>query len=367
MNLENSERRKYARTKPPRLLYVRFGKENGGILLNASLHGFCFQATSPVQSSQPLDVTISRSPSSCINTRARIVWSSDDQNIGGLQFLDLTYGALSMLGEWLVEPSPAQSDAASPGSTPTLPAEFPLPGTSELRPTQPATPPSSPIPSLANRNETDDLLKGPLFVEDSKIRFPVLEPPVKTRTARTLFIVLALLAVSTAYILNSRTARHTLGSWLIDLGEYLNSDSATTNPPSSPAPSARPIEQPGSSPGESSDTRDPQVPPVTDRSDAPGNAPAESRGGPSALRLDAPNQSLSGRAGNSPTDTISQLWTAVARGDANAEVTLARRFLNGDGVNKNCEQARVLLVAASKRGNPEAIRELRKLLAHGCT
>lgn len=56
-----------------------------------------------------------------------------------------------------------------------------------------------------------------------------------------------------------------------------------------------------------------------------------------------------------------QLWSEVGAGDSKAEVELARLHLKGDGVTRNCEQARVLLRAAAKRGNAEALQQYRKL------
>jgi hypothetical protein len=61
-----------------------------------------------------------------------------------------------------------------------------------------------------------------------------------------------------------------------------------------------------------------------------------------------------------------QLWSAVEAGDSSAEVELAQLYLTGDGVPKNCEQARVLLRAASKKGSTDALRQLRKLSNSGC-
>jgi TPR repeat protein len=40
--------------------------------------------------------------------------------------------------------------------------------------------------------------------------------------------------------------------------------------------------------------------------------------------------------------------------------------MKGDGVPKNCQQAAVLLRAASKNGNVEAREKLKKLSKHGC-
>jgi TPR repeat protein len=66
-----------------------------------------------------------------------------------------------------------------------------------------------------------------------------------------------------------------------------------------------------------------------------------------------------------PSDP-NELWVAVGQGDTEAEVALARLYLTGRLVKKNCEQGRVLLTAASKKGNAEAISELRGLIRRGC-
>lgn len=60
------------------------------------------------------------------------------------------------------------------------------------------------------------------------------------------------------------------------------------------------------------------------------------------------------------------LWRAVRRQNPTAGLLLADLYLRGDGVGKNCEQARLLLVAAAKRGQPQAADRLRNLEANGC-
>jgi TPR repeat protein len=52
--------------------------------------------------------------------------------------------------------------------------------------------------------------------------------------------------------------------------------------------------------------------------------------------------------------------------DSSAEVDLARLYLRGEGVPRNCEQAKVLLRAAAKGGSGEARQQLKKLRARGC-
>ncbi len=65
--------------------------------------------------------------------------------------------------------------------------------------------------------------------------------------------------------------------------------------------------------------------------------------------------------------TPQQLWSAVQAGDTNAAVLLADRYLRGDGVPPNCIQARVLLLAASEKKNPTAIKKLHELDQNGCS
>jgi TPR repeat protein len=47
-------------------------------------------------------------------------------------------------------------------------------------------------------------------------------------------------------------------------------------------------------------------------------------------------------------------------------VALADLYMRGEGVPVNCEQARVLLVVASKENNAEAIQKLKDLDENGC-
>ncbi len=60
------------------------------------------------------------------------------------------------------------------------------------------------------------------------------------------------------------------------------------------------------------------------------------------------------------------LWKAVSKKNTSAMVTLAELYLRGDGVQKNCDQGRILLDAAAKKGSKEAGELLRNLPGFGC-
>ncbi len=59
--------------------------------------------------------------------------------------------------------------------------------------------------------------------------------------------------------------------------------------------------------------------------------------------------------------TPAQLWGAVQAGNTKAAVVLAEDFIQGEGVPKNCQQARILLLMASEKRNAAAIKRLQEL------
>lgn len=64
---------------------------------------------------------------------------------------------------------------------------------------------------------------------------------------------------------------------------------------------------------------------------------------------------------------VDLLWNGVKKGYVPAEVMLADLYLRGDGVQASCDQARILLVAASKKGSTDARRKLEQLAEKGCS
>jgi hypothetical protein len=60
------------------------------------------------------------------------------------------------------------------------------------------------------------------------------------------------------------------------------------------------------------------------------------------------------------------LWKAVGKGNVAATLVLSDLFLRGDGVAKSCDQARLLLDAAARKGKASAAERLRNLQAFGC-
>jgi hypothetical protein len=61
-----------------------------------------------------------------------------------------------------------------------------------------------------------------------------------------------------------------------------------------------------------------------------------------------------------------ELWKAVQRGSVSAEVALANLYLEGEAVPQNCEQAHMLLLAASMKGSKAADNVLKSSYAERC-
>jgi len=101
--------------------------------------------------------------------------------------------------------------------------------------------------------------------------------------------------------------------------------------------------------------------PVASSAAQPPDTPGESE-------LILASQYLEGQGGR-PRDPVTAsrlLWTAVKKGNLTAETTLANLYLRAEGVPKSCDQARVLLSAASDKGSIEAKRKLSELNETGC-
>jgi hypothetical protein len=63
---------------------------------------------------------------------------------------------------------------------------------------------------------------------------------------------------------------------------------------------------------------------------------------------------------------VKLLWAAVEKGNPSAELALADMYWHGKGVPRNCDQTRILLTAASRKGSAEAQRKLQEFQQEGC-
>jgi hypothetical protein len=100
----------------------------------------------------------------------------------------------------------------------------------------------------------------------------------------------------------------------------------------------------------------------------PASSAAEAVAGNGAEELARAQRYLDGTDGQvqNRAEAAKWLWKAMGKHNAQATLLLADLYLKGDGVAKNCDQARVLLDSATRGGMKEAAERLRHLRAFGC-
>jgi hypothetical protein len=177
----------------------------------------------------------------------------------------------------------------------------------------------------------------------------------------------------------SRAFRQEIGNSLVRIGEKLKGDhDAQPDSPSPipmPVPASIPVQisnqtsvsppsvanpVPESSAKESLD----QAGPATSAQTTQPTANSAESGLADLPRSPQPISNAHARKGRSAL--ARQLWSALGAGDSSALAPLAQLYLTGNGVPKNCEQAWVLLRAAAKNGNAEALQQLRQLKTTPC-
>ena len=155
-------------------------------------------------------------------------------------------------------------------------------------------------------------------------------------------------------------------------------------PPQAPASSAQPETTASASPEETplaSEVRSEKQPAATSRKNKPARripAPPVETAAASfsdllsdasgAQELATAETYLNGTQGmpRDRREAAQWLWKAVGKRNLAATTTLSDLYLRGDGVPKSCDQARMLLDAAARKGGKAAAARLRHLQAFGC-
>ena len=145
-----------------------------------------------------------------------------------------------------------------------------------------------------------------------------------------------------------------------------------TNQAASNAETKKPANIPAAAASRANPTAKPKNPSATPSSPATNKAPAqkpasepESEPGEQEY-LQAQDVLKSGDREGGFQGAVRLLWIAVEKGNSKAEVSLAELYRRGEGVTRNCDQTRILLTAAARKGNADAQRRLDKFLREGC-
>ncbi len=214
--------------------------------------------------------------------------------------------------------------------------------------------------------------------EESIPRFAVEPEPVPYRYRLYIGVVLAILLAVLIYMAwrgtEAFSGAATPQSSPSKATTPLPTAPANSEQPPSPAKSNLPGKNPPASQTQSQSQPDataqkeqvadaPRIVPITASSLPP--AVAEASG---AEDLAMAEMYLNGSAGmqRDSKEAAQWLWKAVRKQNLAATMELSDLYLRGDGVAKNCDQARVLLDAAARKGATAAAERLRNLRAFGC-
>jgi hypothetical protein len=374
-----TERRCITRRRLGGISYFEFEAGSGGIVLDASEKGLAFQAADAVQQLGSRRIFVSPHPGYRIELNAEVVWMDGSKKTGGLRFIDPGADSYNRVRDWLKqtgEPGVSQQGQEYPPPTgavkeaPSIPrgssnpdaSPIPLQPRIEARERRPVEPCLAPIlPPLFNRDST---WQSP---NSSGVRRGFLHHIATGFLIAAFVFACVALAENFGFIGRFRPK---LANALIRLGEKLNGTADSQSRNSSPLPGLAQVPPQAPSAGNPiPDAPQPEAPASSDQlaSSAHNNSqtpsleiPRTKEGAYHSAYPQTP--SLDQRR----SVEASRLWSAVGAGSSAAEVDLARLYLKGEGVPRNCEQARILLRAAAKSGSREARQQLQKLRTYGC-
>ena len=373
-----------------------------GKVLNVSEGGLSFRSYAPAPQYGPLYFWFSFNLKDRIEGMGELAWTDSSRRVGGLRFVQLSESSREQIHTWLSRlPSQQASDEGLlPRVVPKGKPEkigvgkfdrvakfvsrahshhFPLSlnnwdradaNVRSPRSDSSASSHHSPV-ALLNADQGDPSAPSPdlpgVEAAGGLIPFERYQLAVKRQFARGVLLGMIISATVTAsafeYWSHRRHAENTKVA------------SAESSLPKMDPPALPPASQPESSPSPavnvfSSDKQNKGMVPKPASSKELAASYAYSQSPLKTLETKAPNQAartpgqprLSDSTGAvKKSMTPAQLWNAVQGGNIKAAVVLAEDYIQGEGVPKNCQQARILLLMASEKRNAAAIKRLHQL------
>jgi hypothetical protein len=408
--MDKSVQSQFSSIKLDQLVYVELEARNGGMMLSVSEEGFTFRAVTSVRPSGRIPFSFIINGTEKLEGYGEIKWTKDGGKVAGLQFTDVSTEFLNALRRWLAQLSAPTVPASAETRTDNA---FDL--DHNLRTQPPKTSGGDPVIEPLSRpdfglNFGQSL--GGAALQNEFAHASAREPsaPVLPRSTHILteweypdglpaeprrgsgvviaagvacFLLLAILLYS---------FRETIGRSLISLGQTLSAPSSapsetsqaqasdTPKPaeevqqpvPANPGKEDNPAADGGGKSSQSQaatnggDKSESVRPPADHEKAVPPPTKAEVQFRDERPAPSAEEGPVRNTRSQDPAEEVRALWSAVGQGNTAAEVTLAKLYLIGGGVAKNCDQARVLLRAAAKKGNPEAISKLSQITRQGC-
>ena len=369
--------RLHSRKVPAQLGFIQIFGDEGGRILDFSEAGLAFESFSRIGSAKTLQFWFSLNLKDRVEATGEVVWLDSTSKVGGLRFMNLTDRAMRHIRAQYTDSS--RSDAAEKrnrflaalSKQHSMRAAETTTGENCDAPPDRAHQASAPFANILLRDTKPET--SPVPPLDSTDLISLQRHFAVCRRQFVFGTVLGLLLASSAAFVAFRF-------WAAG---HLPMSAHSSSPTES---------QPSVIPGTTASNSG-QQPGTPNTLDAPGHSQpailndkysmrttgtghssknlqsvASVRGNETALPASSADVFSRSTSKNvqKKSSTPERLWAAVQAGDTTAAVTLAERYLHGDGVPENCLQARVLLLVASEKKNPEAIRKLSELDKTGC-
>jgi hypothetical protein len=364
------DKRRFVRKRTDQLLYAEFGPDNGSILLNLSEEGCSFQSMAPVREEQ-LRFSVSVGDGRKLESDGEMVWSDTAKKIGGLRFVNPSEELREQVREWLEATLVTADGKLDPAAVESKAKRRRKKLREEARAEAKLAWKHGTLkaPTKAEQTGETDLEAAKMSSAETAAAHAIslawAEDGSASRlgygnSART-WQGIGTIALAAMLLMALIAYRRELGHLVMSLGSSIagvEQKGGAAAPveaqpvPDNVSPDAKPVamsdgrETPSENPAEAAPTSGEQL---TGAADVPTGTAKRDLARQEGLVEDVPS-----------------LWTSVVNGNTRAEVTLASRYVRGDGVPQSCAQARVLLEAAVKRGSPEAKQKLGELGQAGC-
>jgi PilZ domain-containing protein len=390
--------RRFPRKVAEPILTIQMEPNNDAVVLDVSDGGMGFRAVNPVTRTGTICFSFSENGQR-IESSAELVWTDSAKKSGGLSFASQPRANRERIRKWV-------EHAATP-STAHAPSQHGNPAPKGLQPTaekpqqmNSATPPPVHAPGMPLPQS--ELPGFALFEDNAQRAQAIWDRELSASNSGTKFFsgflsgaIVSALLIALLLLLDGNQTNDVLNQWRSAIGTSPALQATASVPPAAVPPDSEvssnlaPAEPPPSSslePPRASKSLPASTENFSTKS-APSAPPRAQPESPSAASraIPSPAASLpktadpggeelllaqpylnnkSGPAGSAVA--VRLLWAAVEKGNVQAEITLADLYSRGDGVTKNCDQARVLLRAAAEKGSNEASQELATVIRTGC-
>lgn len=378
---DTPERRRHLRVTPSPFLVIRFASGNAGVVLDVSHEGLGFLASAPVNETQFVRFEIAGRSKLTSEAIGRLMWKDSTGKRAGLKFTQIPRELRTLIESFLPAEETVRAEASGPVAA--LVQNLNLEEHVRALPRNPklmvfaanavtcalacfivlgiwrtvggrSPAGAAGAPSHAQQRITGlfSFLRAPLSSVDAAKPVPSApQPPAEALTPASPGGSDG--GVSLAELTRARLPLPAAPLATIELFELSPARAGLRNSASAAAGAAA-----------SAVAKDAAASPAGKH---PAVANAGTPGDASQAPLDLARGLLKKDAGPEEQAKAAQLlWHAVEKGNVAAELALADLYLAGQGVEKSCSQARVLLTTAQNHKSSLAAKKLNGLAAYGC-